>query len=283
MKQLLLISIGLLLNFFSNAQYQTEIGARQGGIAGSGVVISDIWASYHNQAGLADINNISAGLFYSNPFNVSAFRQSAFAISVPTEKYGSAGINYTNTGDSYSNFSKFGLSYAKRLGKRITGGIQIDYFRRAQLNYGSTGVVAGEFGIIAEPIENLFIGAHVFNPWRSKFADTDEYLRSILRIGAGYKFSEKVLFTIEGEKDLDQDFVVRGGTEYNIADGLFLRAGVSSNPVKYSFGLGYNYKGIVLDVAYINHNILGYYMQFGLGYTLNKKTESKDKDIPKED
>ncbi|MCF6367035.1 MAG: hypothetical protein L3J35_12645 [Bacteroidales bacterium] len=271
-KVLFLVSI-FIISHISYAQHQVEIGARQGGTAGSGVVLTDIWSSYHNQAGLSDINGLSVGLFYSNLYNVNAFRQTAFAFAIPTEKYGSAGLNYSYSGDEYSNFSKFGLAYAKRLGKRFTAGIQLDYFRRAQLNYGITGIAVGEFGMIAEPIKNLFIGAHVFNPWRAKFYGTDETLTSIFRLGAGYKFSEKVLFTLEGEKDIEQKAVVRCGTEYNVAGGLFLRAGVATNPVKYSFGLGYNYKDVVFDLAFINHNVLGYYMQFGLGYTLNKNIE----------
>ncbi|MCF6184086.1 MAG: hypothetical protein L3J56_05585, partial [Bacteroidales bacterium] len=90
-----------------------------------------------------------------------------------------------------------------------------------------------------------------------------------------YYFSEKVIVTIETEKDIDKPIVFRAGTEYNVIPGLYLRAGINLNPVKYSFGLGYKYKGVTLDVAYINHNILGYYMQFGFGYTLASKQEVK--------
>ena len=59
---------------------------------------------------------------------------------------------------------------------------------------------------------------------------------------------------------------------------VFLRVGVATNPTRYSFGLGYNYKGVILDLAYINHNFLGYYMQFGLGYALNKNNDVKTED-----
>ncbi len=275
MKKLNLIFIILFFYHCSTAQYETEAGARQGGMSGSGVIISDIWSSYHNQAGLADLSGLSAGLYYSNIFNMSDLKDIAFAVSMPTEKYGSAGFNYSYNGSEFSNFSKFGLAYAKRLGKRITAGIQIDYLRFAQLNYGNTGTAVGEIGFIAEPIENFYLGAHVFNPWRAKFSGTDDYLNSILRIGAGYYFSEKVIVTIETEKDIDKPIVFRAGTEYNVIPGLYLRAGINLNPVKYSFGLGYKYKGVTLDVAYINHNILGYYMQFGFGYTLASKQEVK--------
>ncbi len=273
MKNLGSIVIILLCYHFSIAQYQTETGARQGGMAGSGVVVSDIWSSYHNQAGLADLEGFSAGLFYSNMFNLPDLKDIGFALSFPSEKYGAVGLNYSYNGNEFSNFSKFGFAYAKRLGKRITAGIQLDYLRFAQLNYGNSGTAVGEIGFIAEPIENFYLGAHVFNPWRAKISGTDDYISSVFRIAGGYYFSQKVLLTVETEKDIDKSIVFRTGTEYNVTAGLFLRAGVALNPVKYSFGLGYKYKDIAVDIAYINHNTLGYYMQFGLAYTLYSKKE----------
>lgn len=275
MRQISFLIIFIFSIHISDAQYQVEAGARQGAMSGSGIILQDIWASYHNQAGLADLKGISFGLFYSSIFNEPDLRETAFAFALPTEKFGSAGLNYTYSGNSFSNFSKFGLAYSKRLGKRITAGIQIDYFRLVQMNYGNTGVAVGEIGLIAEPVNNFFIAAHVFNPWRAKYNFIDETLESTFRIAAGYYFSEKVVLLIETEKELDQKAIIRAGTEYNIVQGLFLRAGVASNPNKYSFGLGYNFKGISFDVSYISHQIIGYYMQFGLGYTLNKKNDVK--------
>jgi len=261
-----------------NAQYQAEVGARQGSMAGSGVILNDIWSSFHNQAGLADLNGLSVGLFYSSVFNEPDLRETAFAFALPTEKFGSAGINYTYSGNSASNFSKFGLSYSKKLAKRLSAGIQLDYFRHAQMNYGNTGAAVGEIGLIAEPVDNLFIAAHVFNPWRAKYNYIDEPLETIFRLGTGYYFSDKVVIMLEAEKETDHDVVIRAGTEYNLLEGLYLRAGAAVNPVKYSFGLGYKYRGIGLDVAYISHEFLGYYMQFGLGYSLNKMKKTEDKE-----
>ncbi len=272
----------LLLIFFiyktSFSQYLPENGARQSGLAGSGVILSDVWSGTNNQAGLADIENISFGVFYSNMFNLPDLKDAAFSFAYPTEKYGSAGLNYSYSGNSASNFSKFGLAYAKRLGKRITAGIQIDYLRFVQLNYGNSGTATGEIGFIAEPVNNFFIGAHIFNPWRAKLSGTDEYLSSMIRIGAGYYFTEKVLFTAETVKEVDKPIVFRAGTEYNMIAGLYLRGGVALNPAKYSFGLGYNYKGISADVSYVSHNILGYYFQFGMGYTIEKYPQN-EKDV----
>jgi hypothetical protein len=261
--------LSIIIANLSFSQYQVEAGARQGALGGSGLILKDIWSAYHNQAALADISALTIGIFYSSIFNEPDLREIGLATLIPIEKFGNAGINYTYAGNEFSNFGKFGLNYSKRLGKNITAGIQIDYFNHLQANYGNTYAVAGEIGLVSEPIENLFIAAHVFNPWRSKFKGTDEYLSSIIRLGAGYYFTDKVVLMVETEKDLNEKALVRVACEYELIDNLLLRGGVTSNPVKYSFGLGYIYKGIMMDAAYINHQILGYYMQFGLGYTIN--------------
>ena len=69
MRKHFLIIFILALNLSLNAHYQIDIGARQAGMGGSGVVLPDIWSSYHNQAGLADIDGMSFGLFYTSIFN----------------------------------------------------------------------------------------------------------------------------------------------------------------------------------------------------------------------
>jgi hypothetical protein len=268
---LLILFTFIFLTHYS--QYQVEAGARQGALGGSGLVLTDIWSSFHNQGGLADIKGLTGGLFYSSIFNEPDLRETGIALLFPAEKYGNAGLNYTYSGNSHSNFSKFGFAYSKRLGKQITAGIQLDYFRQIQMNYGNTFAIAGEIGLISEPVEHLYLAAHVFNPWHSRLNTTDEYLSSIFRLGVGYYFGKKVILMLETEKELLEKALVRAGFEYEIMKGLNLRAGVASNPVKYTFGLGYQFKGISIDAAYISHQILGYYMQFGMGYSMSGKQE----------
>ncbi len=274
MKKISTITAFLLIINQLFAQYQVEAGARQSALGGNGLILTDIWSSFHNQGGLADFKGITGGIFYSSIFNESDLRETGIALLIPAEKYGNAGLNYTYSGNTLSNFSKFGFAYSKRLGKRISAGIQLDYFRHVQVNYGNTGAVTGEIGMISQPFNNLFLAAHVFNPWRSKFTGTDEYLNSIFRLGTGYYFSDNVVFMLETEKELTKPAIIRAGCEYQVISNLFLRGGVSTNPVKYSFGIGYHFKGISIDAAYINHQILGYYMQFGIAYSLNKKEKT---------
>ena len=273
MKQIFIFSFIIALSLNINAQSNRPLGARQSGMGGNGVVLSDVWSSFHNQAGLANIKGISTGVYFSNSFNISNMGTKAFAFAMPVVKNGSFGVNYTRFGYSAFSENKFGLAYSMRLGKRLTGGIQIDYFLMQQgLDYGSIGAFAGEIGLMSEPIDNLIIAAHVFNPWSAGYGDdASQKLPTILRVGVGYNFSEKVIFSIEGEKDIDLPAVLRAGVEYNVVAGLFLRTGISTNPVEFAFGAGYNYNNIQLDFSFIRHSILGYYPQFSLNYTFVKK------------
>ncbi len=270
------ISVIIFLVFFSfntKAQYNRAFGAANAGMGGTGVISTNLWSSYYNQAGLAKIEGLSVGAFFSNAMMVKDFGTKSAAFAMPVSKYGSFGLNYTYFGNSLYNESKFAFAYAKQLGKRISAGIQIDYFLTVQAGeYGKRGVAVGEIGILTEPIDNLYIGAHLFNPWRAKLTDSpDEYIFTKLRIGIGYNFSDKVLFTVEGDKDLDMPLIFRAGLNYNVVAGLFIRTGVSTNPTEYSFGAGYDFKGVIFDFSMVNHPITGLYPQFSLSYVLRKR------------
>ena len=258
-------------NIFS--QENMPVGARQDAMGGSGLIGSDVWSNYHNQAGLAEIDGISAGIYFSNQFNNKDMGLSSFAFGMPIMKNGAVGASFTHFGYSLYNQNKFGISYAMKLGRRFSAGIQMDYFMMQQgLEYGNTSAIAGEIGIISEPIDNFFVAAHIFNPTFSSYKSGIYQLPTILKLGVGYNFSEKVFFTIEGEKDmLYEKAVFRSGLEYNVIKGLYLRAGFSTNPTQYAFGVGYNFKGVQLDFSMKSHEVLGFYPQFGLSYTFKKK------------
>ena len=45
-------------------------GARALAMSDAAIAISDIWGTFHNQAGLAKIQNLSTAVFYSSKFNI---------------------------------------------------------------------------------------------------------------------------------------------------------------------------------------------------------------------
>ena len=236
------------------------IGARSSGMAEASVTATDIWSAANNQAGLAYLTQPVAALYYENRLNVKnlSIRAGAFAIPVKSTVIG---VNYRYFGYSKYNESKFGLAVAKKLGEKIALGVQMDYFRtRFAQGYGSSDNLCGEIGLLCEPVENLTIGAHVFNISQSKQnAKPGERIPVVMRFGAGYSIGEKATVCLETEKDLRMDAVFKGGLEFVPIANLFLRCGVSTGPMnQYAFGLGYEWSRFGIDMAFCHHKFFGY-------------------------
>ncbi|MBI5219973.1 MAG: hypothetical protein HY958_13685 [Bacteroidia bacterium] len=251
-------------------------GARSAGMANASVMLSDIWSISHNQAGLASLKNMSVGFHYENRFLVNELSLKAGTFILPT-KTGVFGLSISQFGYSKYNESKIGLAFAKSLGEVFSAGIQFDYINTYFSEYyGNKGTAVVEIGVRAVPKENFYIGAHIYNPTRSKIAAYhDERIPTIMRLGLGYNFSRKVLVTAETEKDIENDPVFKAGIEYNFMEHLFIRTGVASNPEKATFGIGYEIKGLKADLAFSTHPQLGLTPHFSLLWEFNKQEKKE--------
>ena len=85
-----------------------------------------------------------------------------------------------------------------------------------------------------------------------------------MRLGTSYTFSEKVIVAVEVEKDIDYPVRIKSGVEYEAADHFFIRGGVASNPVDLTFGFGYAFKKIKLDLGSAYDRNLGWSPHFSL-------------------
>ncbi len=270
--RLLKIVISFLLVFLfipaSSVVFNYPSGARQSGMSNAGVTLFDVWSVYHNQAGLAKITGITFGFHYENRYAVDEYAQQSFAIAVPVAG-GTIGAAYTFFGYSHYNESKFGLSFGKSFGERLSVGIQLDGFY-VQLTdaYYNGWAITFEAGILAEPVDKLFIGAHVTNPAGSKFHRyEEEKLPVIFQLGMSYRFTDNFLLCLESEKSLDTRVIMKSGAEYKIVDNVYIRGGVSTCYMStYSFGMGFVYKGLRADLAFSDHSVLGFTPHLSLTY-----------------
>lgn len=246
---------------------QYHIGGKAAGLSNAAVTISDLWAVHHNQAALAHLEKAEGGVYYENRFLVSALGLRGGAFALPTAN-GVFGLSVSAFGFDQYRENKYGLAYAMKLSSNLSVGIQMDYFRTVFSEpYGRKGFFAGEIGFLMRVTESLKVGAHLFNPGRTRIDDfADERLPSILRFGAQYSFSEQVTFYGETEKDIDRPPVFRGGLEYHPNEPLYLRIGAGSQPFSWTFGFGYQLKGFSIDLASSFHPVLGYSPQASLHY-----------------
>ena len=241
------------------------IGARSAGMGNAGVMLSDFSSVFNNQAGLAFLRTVSVGFHHRSGFVREMDRQ-ALGIVVPTSS-GTLASSFSYYGYSHYHETKAGLAYGRYLAKNLAAGVQIDYFNtRITGIYGSADVLTFEAGMMYKVTEQFYVGSHVFNPVRMGIGEMEEAIPTVFRLGIGYHFTETVLVCLEAEKDLEKEVIPKVGIEYQPLGGVFIRTGMSANPVMNFFGMGYSWSSFHVDVAFSYHQILGYLPDFSLRY-----------------
>jgi hypothetical protein len=272
-KQFILFVFSVCFVLFANAENENfATGARSAGMGNASVSLSDAWSAQQNQAGLGFLHNVSAGVYYENRFLVKELSLKAAVVALPV-KGGTFGLAISNFGYSMYSENKYCFSFAKALSDKFSVGVAMDYLTtRIAESYGNKGALAAEVGLQAKPIKGLTIGAHIYNPTRTKFSSYDnERIPTIIRLGADYHFSDNVIVAAETEKDISQKAIFKAGIEYRAVKEFYLRAGIATNPGLSSFGFGLNLKNFKVDISASYHQVLGFSPQFGLTYVFNKK------------
>jgi len=267
----------LLILFTFNTRAGNEnwsLGGKQAGMGFTGATLTDVWSSSHNQAGLARLTVPCMGIYNENRFLLSSTSLKAITFAMPTNEAGVFAVDLSYFGYEKYNESKVGLAYAMMIGQRFSLGAKIDYLNThfAEV-YGNKGHVVAEVGFLAEPAEHLFIGGHIYNITRTKLAAyDDERIPSILTVGIGYRFTEKLYMAAEAEKDFDTKIIYKIGLDYKFMNNLFIRAGATTSPDELSFGLGYVLGKIKADVSFSYHQVLGITPHIGLIYNFKNET-----------
>jgi len=241
-------------------------------MSNASVGLSDVWSNQHNQAGLAFVRNISGGAYYENKFMLRELSTRAGALALPV-RGGTFGLLVSNFGYRLYSENKCALSFAKAFGEKFSMGIAMDYLNvMLGEGYGRKDMLVAEIGMLSKPLKNLTLGVHIYNPTRTKIAAyNNEHTPTIFRFGGNYVFSDKVLLAAETEKDIAHKALFKTGLEYQLLKALYLRAGISTNPVLSSFGFGLRLKNLQADLSSNYNQVLGFSQQLGLTYVVNKK------------
>jgi len=242
-------------------------GARSAALGNASVAITDVWSTFNNQAGLASLSSPTAGIYYENRFLVKELGYNAIAFAYPM-KSGTLAVSYSYFGFSAYNESKTGVAFAKAMNRFISIGVQLDYFSlRLEEPYDNSNFVTFEAGLSAKITPQLTLGAHAFNPINASLSDkTGERAPSALRVGAVYKASDFFAITAEAEKNIYHKVVLKSGIEYQVAQAIQLRLGISTNPSLFSFGTGIHYKSLLIDISASYHQVLGFSPQTSVAY-----------------
>ena len=244
------------------------VGARAAGMAYAATTLTDVWSNFFNQAALGNLDKAAFGLHHENAFMVKELALKAAALAIPAN-FGTFGMNASYFGYSRFHRLKTGLAFGRKLGKRISAGIQLDYFSEFTSDQNrSVHCFTFEGGLLAELPGELSFGVHLFNPANiGYYGRVSGTLSPVTRVGLGFHRVAGLILAAEAEKSLRSAPVFRFGAEYAIKHFLFLRTGISTNPLLNTFGLGLNCKNVRLDIAFSRHTALGYTPYLSLGYT----------------
>lgn len=267
-----LITLLLSIIGFSDlcARENHLVGARALALSHSFVSISDPWSTFHNQAGLSQIEYFTAGIFHESKFMVDELSLTAGTIILPVNA-GKFGFSFFQFGKGSFKENKVGISFAKQLTDNLHTGIQIDYFsNRFPENSRAFGFITCEIGLIYSLNQKLFIGGHVFNPVSNgpKTLEGKQKSPTTFRVGGHYQFNDLVLITLETQKDLNHPFLLKSGIEFSPVQNLALRFGVSGKPMNYTAGLGYTYKKVTTNIGFSYHGNMGITPSVSLHFNL---------------
>ena len=256
--------------FLSTAQAGGEfisMGGRSAGMANASISLSDGWAGFNNQAGLAWNRKFSAGMYYENRFLIKEIGIKAFSAVLPVKK-GSFGISFSYFGFSLYNEMKSGLAYAMNFGNSFSAGVQIDYLRfHAGNDLGTKNLFTFEIGLQFRVKEQLCLGIHIYNPVAVTLTeDPRERLPAVFRTGLGWNITENFLVVAEIEKELLNDPALKAGMEYHFVKPLFIRIGYMTAPSQFTFGFGLEFGRFSIDIASSYNMILGFSPQGSINY-----------------
>lgn len=214
-------------------------------------------AVYYNPAGISQMMFREISVFYSPaPFGLSELANGSLNYVEPL-KFGTVGLSAKTYGFELYREITATLTYANNYRKRIYYGVNINYYNLKIQNYGSASTVGFDIGLLGYLTNFLRWGFSAHNISKPTIGTQKDKLPQVYRTGFSYQPRNDLNLVIDAEKDTRYPLTIKAGLEYNLYGMIDLRAGLSSEPVKFSGGIGFNYSLFEIGYAFNNHQDLG--------------------------
>ena len=256
----------ILFSVLNATAFAQNTNVTSNSLGGCGLTQTNVWSNLSNQAGLAEITQLSVGVSTKNLFGIKELSTHVAIFALPVSG-GVFGLNVAYTGFELYNETKIGLAFGKKLSKSFNVGIQVDYLGiYADGSTNNKNSFTFEIGAQKRLMRDLTLGTHIFNPIAVKLNET-EVIPAIFKLGLRYDANSKVSVFTETELENGENGILKAGLEYKMIEQLQLRTGFSTNPAKNTFGIGYTLNNIQVDIAINRHQLLGYSPQFSISST----------------
>lgn len=250
------------------AQSSTEGEARAAALGGAATALTHTPTGYANPASWATFSGRAVSFFAFEAFGLSALRLATAAYVEPTALGTfAAGARTFGFDDYRETHLHVGFARGFSLGatRRFHFGLSLRYYRVSIPNYGKAGALGVGLGGLVEVWPSVQVGFQATNIHVPKFAGREELART-LALGLGYTPIEHVLVVLDVYKDVRFPLSMRAGVEVQPVAAFLLRIGATTEPSRFTTGVGVRLGKLVVDVAGERHAVLGWSpaVSFGL-------------------
>lgn len=255
-------------------------------MGGAGVSIDNsVWAAYYNPAGLSRLSGAQVGASYIRLYNMAFFKNFFGAAAYPLPgRYGTLSLNFQYFGVDYEgeNLSgeyTFALSHGFYLLKDINSSLAVGYSIKGYhwnlgtsvegVELGSATALGLDVGLQASVYSRTYLGVYFLNinsPQVGQFSKYDLPQRVVA--GISYQPYDGVTTSLDFNHLIGfQQTEVWGGAEFQVFKYIFLRFGGTTNPNRFSAGIGLNISNLSIDYGLRTHGELGETHSMGVIYS----------------
>lgn len=264
LKFILLLLLPLLMGY-GQSGFTSLGGANFAGFGRAGVNIDGIESIYANQAGLTGVKNIGFDISFERRFNLEELTHLSIA---GAKKLGIGTVGFVVSSFGFSDYSeqKFGLSYARALGKSVSIGGQFDMLKYNISQFGTKNIFTFEMGAQIKINREFSIATHVFSPGNITISEGND-LGTRFKLGLKFAPSTKVFVLAELDKLVYRALEYKLGIGYQVVKDLQLRFGVNPSTETFSFGARFVFQNsFKISSAYSLNNNLGNTPSLSLQY-----------------
>lgn len=258
MRRIALLVAVVLAHLAANAQISDRAVPGEARAMGQAhAPITSRWAALSNQAALGWDSTLWVGAHYENRYMLSQLGMSLVGGVIPVRP-GAFGISLSHMGYSQMGLSRAELSYGMKLGPHLSAGIGFGlHLARFTGEHKSRFALTVSAGLQYQPVQQLLIGTHLFNPARASL-DERQTMPPTLAIGLAFRPHNDFSIALQADASTETRTAIRGGMEYRPISALALRVGYASgSPEGLTAGVGIAIKRLTLDVGAAYHNTLG--------------------------
>ena len=239
------------------------------GMGGAGSAIAgNVWGALMNPAALAGMPvRIIAVSTAPSPFGLQELRRTACAYAEPFGRL-TASVSALRYGYELYREVTLGAACGYDCGEGVRVGGTVTLNSVSIPGYGQGSCAGLDAGVLWQIVPGLQFGASALNWNAPSPGKSRESIPRTFQAGLAYAPPGGFLVACDIAEDPRFSAELRLGAELSVADLLFLRAGVSTDPSSCAAGVGVRILPLDIEYAFSRHQELGFTHRFGLSLRL---------------